>query len=524
VVLLSDGRVTGGKSLAEAAEMLTRQEQDADGKIPVHALTFGADHPLRDLRIDEVKVPPEASLGDLLTFRVKITNYIRHSLSLDLTVSENGKEIRRRRVRWSRMGPQEVVVHTVPETEGEREFHFALPLFDDEINTDNNEAKVTVKVVKRGLRVLVIAGRPTLEYHYLVPALLRDPIVKLSCYLQSGDVDYTHQGNAGIDRLPRTTREWNTFDVIVLADVDPKGLSSRQVSGLEALVRKGGGLVVIAGRCFGLDMLLQVHPTKLSEMLPVRIDKNRHPDYNRLFTGSFRGARTPAGAGHPVLIAAPDGRINERIWSTFPDFYWHHPVEDLKRGGVVLLEKRASAAEEAVPPPTARARGRILMAIRRYGEGAVFYSGLNSLWRWRYPCESYDYDRFWTRVVRYLGETRLLGAQKQVSLTTDQAVYAPGEQVTVILRILDAALMEQLRDERVFVTVTGAAGGRLAVELSADAAGLPEYRGLYDAQHLGRGLIHARHVSSKADTIDDPAGHGSPGRGHTHRPADHPQG
>ena len=39
-------------------------------------------------------------------------------------MSENGKEIRRRRVRWSRMGPQEVVVHTVPETEGEREFHF----------------------------------------------------------------------------------------------------------------------------------------------------------------------------------------------------------------------------------------------------------------------------------------------------------------------------------------------------------------------------------------------------------------
>ena len=502
VVFLSDGRVTGGTTLAELADELSRQ---VGGQVPVHPIVFGADHPLRDLRIDECSVPAEASLGDLLTFNLTISNYIKDNLAVDLRLFEKGKgedaskekEVRLRRLTWRKMtdkDPLRVTVNTIPDKEGEREFRLTLPVFEDEINTDNNEITVTVKVVKRGLRVLLVGGQPTLEYHYLVPTLLRDPVVSLSCYLQSADVDYVHQGNSGIDRLPRTSKEWDMFDVVVLADPDPKELSDQQVSGIENLVRKGGGLLVLAGRCFGLDMLLQVHPTKIDQMLPVEIDKNKHHDYAKLFPRSFKAKRTLAGQTHPVMICSPDPATNETIWGTFPSLFWRHPVVERKREAVVLLE--------AENPPEA-SDGNVLMAIRRYGEGAVFYSGVNTVWRWRYPSESYDYDRFWDRVVRYLGETRLLGAQKQVALSTDKAVYAPGEDVIITLRILDPALQEQLRNERLYVTVTGSGGQRLSVELSPDAK-LPEYRGTYTAQHLGRGVIRARHVASTADSEAKP--------------------
>jgi uncharacterized membrane protein len=555
IVLLSDGRVTGGTTLSEAADAVlaqaratpltprppavvsTRAPSAADGYVhlgldeylnlkdrliysvtpaaggyeyyqkyagalpAVHAVTFGADHPLRDLRIDNVDVPPEASLGDPLIFNLTLTNYIRDSLAVDLRLFEKGKgdpadkerEVRRRQVRWSKMGRQTVSITTIPETEGEREFRLELPTFEDEINTDNNQVTIAVNVVKRGLRVLLIGGQPTLEYHFLVPTLLRDPVLNLSCFLQSADVDYIHQGNTGIDRLPRTTREWNLFDVVILADPDPKELSSQQVAGIENLVAKGGGLLILAGRCFGLDMLLQVHPTKIDEMLPVQIDRNLHPDYAKMYTRPFKAARTPAGMLHQALAASTDRATDEAIWATFPEFYWRHPVLGPKKGAVVLLEKVGEDDGE----------GNVLMATRRYGNGAVFYSGLNMLWRWRYPSESYDLDRLWNRIVRYLGETRLLGAQKQVSLSTDKAVYAPGEDVTIILRILDPALMEQLRNEHLFVTVTGSGGERQSVPLTMDPR-MPEYRGLYTAQHIGRGAIHAKHVSIKADSEGKP--------------------
>lgn len=512
VIFLSDGRITGGTELSKVADQvaehnarverqkrevaagtLTVDEASALKPLAIHAVAFGADHPLRDLRIDEVNAPPETSLGDLLTFDLTLTNFIRHSLSPELRLLEDGTEVRKAVVQWRRMGQKKVRLYTVPEREGEIEYRFILPPYEDEINLDNNQATVHVKVAKRDLRVLLVAGQPMLEYHYLVPALLRDPIVKLSCFLQSGDVDYIQQGNAGIDRLPRTTREWNEFDVVVLADPDPRGLSSQQVSGLEELVRGGGGLLVVAGRCFGLDMLLQVHPTKLGEMLPVRIDKNEHPDYTQRFTTPFQARRTEEGASHPIMVTAADAATNERIWESFPSFYWHHPVLDRERGAVVLLER--------VGPPSS---GAPLMAIRRYGRGAVFYSGLNSIWRWRYPAESYDYDRFWTRVVRYLGETRLKGTQEQVVLTTNQRVYGPGEEVLIILRILDRALLEQLRDERLFVTVTGPAGQKHSVRLEPDAGGTPQYLGRYTAMHLGREVVQARHVSAKSDSSAQP--------------------
>jgi hypothetical protein len=80
VVLLSDGRQTGGGPLRDAGA------QAADAKVPVHAVALGSEFPLRDLRIDEVIVDPEISLGDVLRFRLKITNQIRASLATKLTL------------------------------------------------------------------------------------------------------------------------------------------------------------------------------------------------------------------------------------------------------------------------------------------------------------------------------------------------------------------------------------------------------------------------------------------------------
>ena len=487
LVLLTDGRQTGG------AELRTAQAQSKQFKVPLHTVVFGTEFPLCDLRIDEVVVELEASLGDVLTFHVRITNQVRNQLQTDLTLYEEGEQVASRALNLAR-GKSSVAISTIPKTEGTREFRLSLPVFPDEVNTENNEAVVHVKIVKRTLSVLLISGEPSREYFYLVPALLRDPVLKVSTFLQSADVDYTQQGNSTIKRLPKTLKDWTKYDVCILYDADPNKITTQQMAGIENMVRKGGGLLVIAGRNHGLAKMVQVHAVKVRELLPVEIDKNQLPNYYQNFEKPFDAVRTRQGRVHPIMMAASDRQMNEELWETFPELYWSHPVQSIKSKAIVLLKR----SEDDQGP------GNCLMALQRFGEGAVLFSAVNSLWRWRYPYESYDYDRFWSRSIRYLGETRLKGTQQHVALSSDRKTYAPGEEVQLRLQILDPALMAQLSGQPIFASVTSPRKDVHMVSFRQDAGGGLFYMGNYRARWLGSMVARVRQPAPDADTEAKP--------------------
>ena len=488
IVLLSDGRETGGNPRMNDVASLA-----SNAGVPVHTFAFGSEHPLRDLRIDEVIFPAEASLGDVLTFHVKVTNQISDNLSTELTLQEEGKKLPTTKRMALKRGQSMVSIGAIPETEGEREFKLFFPKFPDEVNTENNEQVVHVKIVKRTLRALLIAAEATREYLYLVPALLRDPVIDISCYLQSRDEDYIQQGNTNIERLPATTADWKKYDVAILYDVNPNGITNQQLGGLEDMVNTGGGLLIIAGTNHGLAKLIQVHAAKVRGLLPVEIDRNLLPDWEKIYDKPFALERTPAGKGHPIMLGSTNEKLNEHIWSFFPKFNWCHPVQSVKPKAITLLKQKDE-----------KGSGSCVMAVHRYGEGAVFFSAINGLWRWRFPGESYDYDRFWTRAIRYLGETRLHGAQQQVALDTDRRTYAPGEEVQINLRILDPALMSQLSGQQLYVSVTSTKKDEQMVPLRPEPDGSPIYRGFHRARQVGSMLVKARQAAPGGSSADKP--------------------
>lgn len=508
IVLLSDGRNTGGMPVLSGTEEGPGVvEQVAEAKVPVHAITLGTEYPLRDLRIDDVIVGAEASHGDVLTFHVKVTNQISAPLNTQLELVEwdaafdspeqdpDRPQPLTRQLSLAR-GQQTVSISTIPETEGVRKFRLSLPEQRDEVDLRNNVAETTVKVVKRTLRVLLVAGEPSREYFYMVPALLRDPIIDLACYLQSADVDYTHQGNTTIERLPETGKDWSRYDVVILCDVDPNGITTQQIAGLENMVANGGGLMVIAGRSHGLAKLVQVHAAKIRGLLPVEVDKNLHLDHDKHFETPIGVRRTSKGRGHPILLASTDTALNEHVWSTFDklDFFWYHPVKGPKPQAIVLLEK--IGLEDG--------HDGTLVATHRYVDGAVLYVGINSLWRWRFPYESYDYDRLWTRAIRYLGEAKLMGTQQQVALSTDRRSYSPGEDVQIYLRVLDPALMAQLADRPLYVGVTTEQKDQRMIRLVPDPRGEPVYNATFRASRLGTMTITASQTAPNAGSDAKP--------------------
>jgi hypothetical protein len=228
-------------------------------------------------------------------------------------------------------------------------------------------------------------------------------------------------------------------------------------------------------------------------MLPVEIDRNKHPDYNQVSSKTFKPVRTKAGRQHPIFMfdknMSPEG--NDRIWDSFPQMYWAHPTLGTKPQAISLLEKDGTDVDPD---------GKVLMALWRYGEGAVFYSGVDALWRWRYPFENYDYDRFFSQIIRYLGETRLLGAQKQVVLQTDQKLYTPGGDVRVALTVLDPALLAQLRNETLLATVTDAEKGAYQVPLTLPNPTAQTFIGRYRPKRVGEYTVHADHTLADASS------------------------
>jgi uncharacterized membrane protein len=484
LLIVSDGRRTGGAGNEEIVRAAKENE------VQIDTVTLGTAEPLRNLAIAALEAPPDASLNDILSLRVSVVNHIQPDLKIKLRLYEKNQSDKEDQLVYEQEytlpeGQKIISLTTIPKVEGEVRYTVKLPELPDELTYEDNKKEVFVNVVKRSMRVLFVSGAPTPEYQFIVPCLVRDPVMNVSCWLCSADVDYLQQGKVRLDRLPRTFEEWMTYDVVILYDIDPEKFGNEQENGLEHLIRKGGGLLFVSGRVHGLEALLQVRTAKMKEMLPVIVDKSQAPDYREILDKPFKAARTEAGKKHPVMQFEMGRQENDKVWDTFPEFFWHQPVARAKPEAVVLLKKEGGQVD---------ARGDVLMAMARYGEGVVFFTGLDTMWRWRYPMENYDYDRFWNQTVRYLGETRLLGAQKQVLLNTDKKTYSPGETVRITLSVLDPGLLKQLQTEDLSVTITDESGAAYQTRLDPPTGSSPDYTASYKVRRVGSYKVRSSHA------------------------------
>jgi hypothetical protein len=470
VVLLTDGRQTGGAALADVAAKAKKFG------IPIHPIVLGNEFPLSDLRINEVVVDNEASLNDVLNIQLKVSNQISDTLTAELTLTDKTAKSTASKKYKLKRGDSTISFQTIPETTDLHEYHIELQKFPDEVDTDNNSADFAVNVVKRDMRALLIAGRANRDYFYLVPALMRHPTINLACFLQSADPIYVHQGHITLEEPPKTNDEWKPYDVVILYDVDPTKFDKAQLSALEDIVKRGAGLVIIGGPNFSLASMVQVNPVLFRQLLPVNIDKKDLPDYNIVYDKPFAVERVKENSSHEILRAAADDKRNDQIWASFPQLFWSHSIHSVKPEATDLLHRSDIKGDAGC-----------VMAVMRYGNGKVFYSGINSFWRWRFPSESYDYDNFWLRVLRYVGQKEEGGKQtNQVALGTDHSSYAPGEDVQITLKLLDTSLTSQLAGQKIYASISNAAvKDREMVPLtpSTDVASL--YRGLYRPRQVG---------------------------------------
>lgn len=463
IVLLTDGVVTDGVPLADAAQAARERG------VPFLAVGIGSDRAPREVEIADVLVDEAVFVDDLvgITVQIKATGLAGESAQVVLRRDGDSAPLAELGITLGADGqPQTVFLTHRPTTAGEITYVVEVAARDDETNRDNNRVRRTVTVRDDKIRVFLAFGYPSYEFRFLKSLLERDPTIELSTFLQDADPEYAEQDRTALRSFPLAREELFKYDVLVLGDVDPRLVPRSVWPALTAFVaEKGGGAVFIAGPRFlpwdygDVPDVALLLPFDLAAIpagggtLPVDVSRG------------YVVRPTPLGMQLPPFQLGNTPTETEQIWLRLTPLYWLAELDELKPAAQVLAEH----------PTHTTSRGRHLPIIvgQFVGAGKVWFHATDSTWRWRIGVGDVYFARYWVQTIRYLARGKLTrggGAE----LTTDRREYQRGEPVAVRLRFRDEGLAPADDEVSVFVETPGEARRRMVLRRNATIRGLFE--------------------------------------------------
>jgi uncharacterized membrane protein len=435
VVLISDGRSNEGTDPARTVSRLLEMQQV---QCPLEVVAVGDPTRRRNVEVRVVKptTGQDFLVGDQIPFTVEVLARGFEEPNLDVRIEiedEDRRSLASQPVTLNGAdGSRKEVLYVAAETEGRRTFTVRVAPVEGEADTADNRREVSLRIIKKRIKLLYVEGYPRWEYRYLKNALIRDDEnFAVHVLLLSAERDFPQEASPDlqpIERFPERPAELFEYDVVVIGDVQPGRFAdtteevNRRLGDLARFVSEaGGGLLMLAGETWNPRDYVA---TPLGAVLPVV--PGPLPVVGADVQPSFRPARTAAGRADPILVFSKDPEVNRRIWEDpeegLPPLFWFAPVERAKPGARVLLVH-----------PTLRNRfGPVpLLATQFYGKGRSMFLGLDSIWRWR----KYFGDRFfyqlYSQALRYLATTKLYRGNKRYDLFTDKRRYDIGETVRI---------------------------------------------------------------------------------------------
>lgn len=307
----------------------------------------------------------------------------------------------------------------------------------DDRNPDDDFLETEVEVVDRKDRILLMAGGPTREYHFLRTQVYRDPSMSLDVFLQTAQPGMSQEADRILDGFPATREEMFAYDCVVAFDPDWRALSPSQVDLLEAWVADhGGGLIVVAGPVYtgepvggwGQDPNFQ----KIRDLYPVEF--SRHVAVWDVETQTADEPWpldfTREGLEAEFLWLGDTATASQLAWSEFKGVFSYQPLRGAKPAATVF-------AHFSDPRAAQGGDGPIYLAAQFYGSGRVFYIGSGEFWRLRALDPGY-FERLYTRLIRHVSQGRLLQQSSRGVLLVGQERYSLGSTVDLRAQVTDA--------------------------------------------------------------------------------------
>lgn len=440
VVVISDGRVNRGEGEAGVVSAL-------DGRgIPCFSLAIGDPIPPLDLAITELGVEPRALLGDPIVIEtsVRARGLGGETIDVVLEVADQADEskwatLERRQWTVPPGGPgdearQPFQFRHDPEAAGNFVFRVSVPPREDEAYTEDNQRQAPVVVTEEQSRILLVAGSPSTEYHFLRARLTREKASLVSIWLQSASEGYPQPGNIRLKTLPETGEELRElFDAIVLVDPDPDGISPQFASAIKEFVANDhGGLLFVPGPNHSGRFFQRAEIKPLRDVLPI-IPGDLMDFREGAATRRAPMVATLDGGDHPASRLATDPERCRALWGRLPGPFFSYPVLREKAGALVLVRHQLNQAGN-----TGTRDGTPLLAAHFFQGGPVVFQGTDETWRWRAVAEPL-YDKYWVGLLRFLIQGRLSGGRQRVELIADRQVAELGQAIRLRARAYDTS-------------------------------------------------------------------------------------
>lgn len=482
IVLITDGKNTAGPPPEEIVDVAVRR------KIPVHCIGVGDPRALKDIELSSVLHSNVVLVEDTVSIDLKVRHRGFPGQEVTLQLLENGNIIHRQRVTLAASEEdQGFRMLYRPLSQGRKRWTVRVQPVPGEHTEDNNSREIEVDVKDQKIKVLYVESFPRWEYRGLKDFLIRaDEAFVAQCLLLEADHGFPQEMTSGVRDLqplqefPTTREQLFWYDVIIFGDVDPMSdkfsgadpEKAREILNLvKEFVAEGGGFAMVAGDRFSPRAFKD---TPLQDVLPILIDPTEQVGGSDEL--GFRCKLTPLGVNHPILRIDDDERDpdrNRRLWEDrnepdgLEENYWFSRVKKAKPGAMVLAVHENERNAHGPYP---------LLVGSTYGEGPVFFTGLDDTWRWFAWQGPFTHHRFWGNVVRHLARARLFQGDKRFRLVSNRTAYQQGDLITLTAHVKDRTFRPADKPEQeVILEHPKSSGRRETLRLRRVQAGVFEH-------------------------------------------------
>ena len=392
------GPFEGAAAVVSVGDRLPGAIDTIPASMPAFAVTSATGAP--GVRLSGVRAPARVMLDSRASMEARLQVEGRRGRTVDVTLSHGGVVIDRV-TRQIATGEETMTAALTfaPTAEGAAALTLSAGTGDDRPRAT---ADVLVDIRRTRWAVLAFDRRPSWMSTFVRRALESDPrFVVTSRVITSRDLSTdTGRPPGSLDDLPSLA----LFDAVVIGA--PEELTDRDVSGLEAFLRRRGGAVCLL------------------------LDRRAAGPYDRLI-GPMAWSAAATSAPAPIAGAGDDDRKDrpERILAT--ELAW---PSTLPPGAHALFSSEPPSNATAT---TTNAPARPIVWSTAIGGGRVIVSGALDAWRLRDTAAA-SFDRFWRTVIA----DAAAGAPPVVEIDVERPLLAPGASTEVTVTLRDETLAD----------------------------------------------------------------------------------
>ncbi len=399
-LVFSDGNSNAGRKVADISSLLKTKTMTVD-------LSIGGKQ--FDVSIDDIEYNPVLFADRTTEIKLKLQWKNSDERTLPIQLLDASKVVAQSSLTIKQAeGFSEITLPYKPNSAGQKILTLKVGADEEEENRSNNSRSFYVKILKSKLSVLILSENPDYELSFLKK------------YLQKADKFYIELRLLGkksgnfVSTIPSRQTELNKYDMIIIHDVSPALLESRQELFNSYLADKGGSLWILLGENYASA---PISPW-FNSILPFSKSKRSKVLYN-----SFHAEPSEGNLYHPSLRVADNNSAIRQTWAELPPFEMLVASDSISPNATILAIASGLKNRDGSQIP--------ILGFSRKGPGKILAVAAQPFWNFGFINIGFgDSDNAYTQFIE--GTANWLTIDEDldpVRIIPEKNIFSRGEPV-----------------------------------------------------------------------------------------------